>query len=516
VKPTVLIILDGWGQRLDQTHNAIRLAHSPHYDSWLQEYPVTELLTHGPAVGLTEGVMGNSEVGHTNIGAGRIVHQTLSRIAADIQNKAFFKNPELLTAIRTAKEKQSALHLMGLLSDAGVHSDQSHLEALLELAKQEGLSRVFVHPFMDGRDTSPRSGTTYLKRLQTYLERIEIGSIASICGRYYGMDRDQRWERTAMAYAALRGTGTPSGNDPMATLEAWYQHGDPQPGFGDEFMPPTTFIDRVTRAPIGTLQDDDVVIHVNFRPDRARQLTQALTDDTFTEFARENPPKLGHYTCMAPYGEAFDLPVAYTKEKLSKILPELIADQGIKQFRCAETEKFAHVTYFLNGGDEKVFPGEDRKLIPSNREIATYDLAPEMRAREVTTEVLAALASEQYGLFVINFANPDMVGHTGKEAAAVKAVETLDECLGKLVETVLDKAGVVLITADHGNCEEMVDSQGHPHTQHTLNPVPCLVIGSEIKDLKLKPGRLCDVAPTILQLMGLEQPKEMTGESLII
>ncbi len=516
MKPTVLIILDGWGERLEPQHNAIRQAKAPNYERWLQEYPATELLTHGPAVGLTAGVMGNSEVGHTNIGAGRIVFQILSRIANDLDSGAFQKNKVLLDAIKQAKAQNSRLHLLGLLSDAGVHSEQAHLEATIALAAQQGLKKIFIHAFMDGRDTNPRSGAAYLKRLQSHLDRVGVGQIASVCGRYYAMDRDQRWDRTQQAYDMLLGQrGVASAVTPNQVVAQWYQQADPQPGFGDEFIPPTYFIDSENQAAIGAIQTGDVVIHTNFRPDRARQLTAALSDQNFQEFDRHSLA-LNHYACMASYGEAFDLPVAYTKESLSNILPEIIANQGMKQFRCAETEKFAHVTYFFNGGDETIFSGEDRKLIPSNREIATYDLAPEMRAREVTTAVLAALDSEQYELFVINYANPDMVGHTGNEPAAITAVETLDECLEKVVNKVLAQNGTVLITADHGNCEEMLDAQGHPHTQHTLNPVPLLVIGKDTKNLKLKPGRLCDVAPTILKLMGLAQPDEMTGESLII
>ncbi len=510
MKPTLLIILDGWGERHETEHNSIRLAKTPRYNAFLNDYPNSNLLTHGRAVGLIDGVMGNSEVGHTNIGAGRIVLQTLSRIAQVIEDQSFFSNPTLLKAMQTSKEKGSSLHLMGLMSDAGVHSDMAHLEALLKLAQEQGLKEVKIHAFMDGRDTSPRSGAGYLTRLQTAIDKIGIGQIASISGRYYAMDRDKRWDRTEKAYRAIAyGDGELSKEDPATIMEDWYAVDDPHPGFGDEFIHPKVIGD------FAGIQEDDVVIHFNFRPDRARQLTEAITNPQFKEFDRGPLPKLANYTCLAPYSEGFDLPVAFSKEKLSRILGELIAEKGMKQFRCAETEKYAHVTYFFNGGEEKVFPGEDRKLIPSNREIATYDLAPEMRAREVTTEVLDRLNSDAFDFYVINFANPDMVGHTGKEPAAIKAVETLDECLGKIVDAALAKDGTVLITADHGNCEEMLDADGHPHTQHTLNPVPFLVIDKQLKDIKLKDGRLCDVAPTILELMEIEKPKEMTGESLI-
>ncbi len=517
MKPTLLIILDGWGERAEHEHNSIHLATTNHYDRFLHNYPHTTVLTHGTAVGLTEGVMGNSEVGHMNIGAGRIVMQTLSRISQAIDNGAFFENEALHTAMQACIEHNSTLHLMGLLSDAGVHSDISHLVALLRMAANNKISNVCIHPFMDGRDTNPRRGVEYLHRLQDTLNSLQIGRIATVSGRYYSMDRDKRWDRTERAYQALvLGKGARSENDAATIVNDWYHQSNPQPGFGDEFVPPTVLIDPATKQPIGLIEENDVVIHFNFRPDRARQLTQALSDPDFSEFERQSFPVLSNFTCMAPYSENFDLPIAFRKEKLARIMGEIIAEQGMAQFRCAETEKYAHVTYFFNGGVEQVFPGEERKLVPSNREIATYDLAPEMRAREVTAEVLNALNTNKFGFYVINFANPDMVGHTGKEPAAIQAVEALDDCLGQIVDQVLQQDGIVIITADHGNCEEMIDAHGHPHTQHTLNPVPCIIIGNSVKELKLKPGRLCDIAPTLLELMGIEQPPEMTGESLII
>jgi 2,3-bisphosphoglycerate-independent phosphoglycerate mutase len=330
------------------------------------------------------------------------------------------------------------------------------------------------------------------------------------------MDRDKRWDRTEKAYRAIvAGQGEQSQANPAAVIEAWYAQSDPQPGFGDEFLHPTVLLDPSGQA-IATVQENDVVIHFNFRPDRARQLTQALTEEDFTGFDRGPRPQLANYTCMASYGEQFSLPVAYEKEPLKMILGEVIADAGIKQFRCAETEKYAHVTYFFNGGEERVFPGEERRLIPSDRSVATYDLAPAMKAREVTEAVLEALATKQFGFFVINFANPDMVGHTGNEAAAIQAVEVLDDCLNRIISAVEAQDGQIIITADHGNCEEMVDAEGYPHTQHTLNPVPFLVIGKHLSALRLKPGRLCDVAPTVLELIGLPQPEKMTGTSLIV
>lgn len=516
MKPTVLLILDGWGVRDQTEHNGIKLAQLPNYQRFLEDYPWTTLLTHGEAVGLLPGVMGNSEVGHTNIGAGRIVHQLLTRITHAIEDGSFYKNEVLLNAMHTCKEQGKALHLMGLMSDAGVHSDHAHIEALINLAKQTGLKKVFVHAFMDGRDSNPKSGAGFLQHIERHMENIGVGQMATLMGRYYAMDRDQRWERIKRAYDAMvHGIGDHSSDDPAIVMQTWYDTVNPHPGFGDEFIAPIVFVADHSTEPIGKVQAGDVVIHCNFRPDRARQITRAFTDNNFTEFDRGAAPSLAQFVCMAPFSDEFQLPVAFSKEPIHKILPELISEQNIKQFRCAETEKYAHVTYFFNGGQEKPFPGEERKMIPSNREVETYDLAPEMRAREVTTEVRAALKQHKYGLFVVNFANPDMVGHTAKEPAVIKAVETLDDCMRQIAELVLEQEGHFIITADHGNCEELIDKDGLPHTQHTLNPVPLILIGNNVSDIKLREGRLCDIAPTLLQLMNIEQPKEMTGKSLI-
>jgi 2,3-bisphosphoglycerate-independent phosphoglycerate mutase len=516
MKPMLLVILDGWGVRDESEHNAVARAYLPNFNSYLKEYPHATLQGCGTDVGLMEGIMGNSEVGHTNIGAGRIVNQTIVDIFKSIEDESFFDNAALLTAISACEQYKSRLHLLGLLSDAGVHSHNQHLYALLKMAKKNNVKDVFVHCFLDGRDTAPDSAKGFIADLQKELRTIGLGTIASMQGRYYAMDRDQRWNRTQAGFQAIvHGEGNQTEQEPQEVLEDWYAVPKPQPGFGDEFLPPTVFLNPATQKPIATIQNNDAAIFFNFRPDRARQLTQMMTDPDFSEIGRGARPPLKDFVCMSAYQENFDLPVAFHRRPIKNILPEILSKKGLRQYRVAETEKYAHVTYFFNGGKDHVFPGEERTLIPSNRDVTTYDQAPEMSAPELTKEVCQALDRDAFDFYVINFANPDMVGHTGKRAAIEKALESVDAGLGRIAHTVLKKDGHMIITADHGNCEQMVDEQGRPHTQHTLNPVPFILIGNDVKNIRLKNGRLADIAPTILELMGIDKPVEMTGESLI-
>jgi 2,3-bisphosphoglycerate-independent phosphoglycerate mutase len=461
-------------------------------------------------VGLPDGVMGNSEVGHLNIGAGRVVHQDLMRIDSAIEDGSFFSNVEINRAIDKALENGSSLHLMGLVSDGGVHSQLTHLFALLDLAEKKGLDRVFVHVILDGRDTAPDSGKGYVSQLQSHLDRIGNGTIATICGRYYAMDRDTRWERTEIAYKLYtQGVGVPE-TDPVAAVAAAYEKGE-----SDEFVKPIT-LTASTEKPKARIEDGDSIIFFNYRADRARQITRAFTEKAFEGFDRLSLPQLGHYLCMTLYDENFSLPMAFPPVHLEKILGELVSGQGFHQLRIAETEKYAHVTYFFNGGEENPFDNEDRCLIPSPRDVSTYDQKPEMSALAVTEEVLKRIASDRYDLIVLNFANMDMVGHTGALQAAVKAVQTVDQCVGRITKAVLSKKGALLITADHGNAETMIKDNGNIHTAHTTNPVHFLLVNDELKKAKLKPGVLGDIAPTIVDLMGMEQPRQMTGQSLIL
>src|SRR5574341_46262 len=508
-KPVLLIVLDGWGISPNAEGNAIAAAHAPIYASLLKEYPYTTLQASGEAVGLPEGQMGNSEVGHLNLGAGRVVYQDITRITKSIREGDFFRNPALLSAMETVKQNDAALHLMGLLSDGGVHSHLNHIFALFDLAKAQGLTKVYFHAFLDGRDTPPSSALAYIAQLEGHLEKTGIGKIASVSGRFYAMDRDKRWERVHKAYEAMvLGEGIRKYSAAEAVRQS-YEHGKT-----DEFLLPAVLLEKNGR-PVGVIKEGDAVIFCNFRSDRAREITRALTDPDFQGFHRRVSPKLSTFVCLTTYDETLDLPVAFPPVKLTNILGHVLSKQGLRQFRIAETEKYAHVTFFFNGGEETPFPLEDRVLVPSPRDVATYDKKPEMSAREVTDELVKGILSKRYGFILVNYANPDMVGHTGVLEAAVKAVEVLDECRGRVLRAAQEAGFAVLITADHGNLEVMKDdSTGQPHTAHTTDPVPFILIGKQAK-LRDK-GVLADVAPTALELMGLEKPAEMTGESLII
>ncbi len=512
VNPFLLIIMDGWGWREESQGNAVRLAGTPHLDALKENYPFTLIRASGEAVGLPQGQMGNSEVGHLNIGAGRIVYQDLTRINLAIKDGSFFENEVLKEAFARARATNGKVHLLGLVSDGGVHSHLQHLFALLEFARREGLcERVYVHAFTDGRDTPPTSGIDYIKALVKKMQELSCGKVASVSGRYYAMDRDKRWERTALAYRALvlgEGLKAP---DPVEAVREAYARGET-----DEFIKPTVIC--VNDKPVATISDGDVVIFFNFRADRARQLTLALTKEDFQAFEREKWPKLAYFVCMTLYDETFNLPVAFPPLHLKNIWGEVVSKAKLHQLRIAETEKYAHVTYFFNGGEEEPFPLEDRKLIPSPREVPTYDLKPEMSAYEVTEEVVKRIKSGRYQFIVMNYANGDMVGHTGILEAAVKAVKVVDECVGRVIAVwrkYMDGAPAI-VTSDHGNCEQMVDPEtGEPFTAHTANPVPLYLIDDRFKGQRLKEGILGDIAPTGLYLMGLEIPTEMTGTVLL-
>jgi 2,3-bisphosphoglycerate-independent phosphoglycerate mutase len=483
----------------------VALANTPNLSGYLNEYPHTQILTSGMAVGLPDGQMGNSEVGHLNLGAGRVVYQELTRVTKSILDGDFFNNPVLLDCIAKVKAAGGRLHLSGLLSDGGVHSHNTHLYAFLELAKREGLKDVFVHCLLDGRDTPPQSGIDYLAQLETELARIGVGKIATVMGRYYAMDRDNRWERVEKAYNAIvcgEGEKRTSAKD---AIEQSYAA-----GVHDEFVVPVVVADNAT------LDDGDGFIFFNFRSDRAREITRALALDDFSGFERRKRAKLAGYVCLTEYDATFGLPVAFGATELTNILGGVLANAGLKQLRIAETEKYAHVTFFFNGGVETPFSGEDRALIPSPKEVATYDQKPEMSAFAVTDELLGRIDSGAYDVIILNFANCDMVGHTGIEAAAIKAVEAVDACAGRVVAKVREKGGAVLITADHGNAEQMQDDNGEPFTAHTTNPVRLILVDDSRKGTTLRDGgRLADIAPTMLKMLGIAQPAEMTGESLV-
>lgn len=506
-KPVMLMILDGFGIGPDGPGNAVRLARKPNFDDLMSKWPTTRLKASGLSVGLPEGQMGNSEVGHLNIGSGRIVYQELTRISKDIDDGGFYKNEALLGAVENAKRNNSSVHLMGLVSDGGVHSHNTHLYALLRLMKNEGLDKVFVHAILDGRDVPPAIGARHVAELEEEIKNIGVGSIATVSGRYYTMDRDKRWERTELAYEAIVSGRGLFADDPVKSVEDSYAAGKT-----DEFMLPTVILKDT--KPVATIEDGDSVIYFNFRPDRARQMTRAIMDKDFTGFERNKRVNV-HFVTMTEYDKTIEnVHVAYRNDGLENTLGEYIARKGMSQLRIAETEKYAHVTFFFNGGREIPFENEDRALIPSPK-VATYDLKPEMSAYEVKDEVLKRIESMKYDLIILNFANPDMVGHTGVIDAAVKAVETVDSCLGEIVKKILEYDGRVIITSDHGNAEMMIDTEnGGAFTAHTTNEVPLILVGE--KDIKLKDGILADLAPTILELLELDKPVEMTGESLII
>lgn len=504
-KNYMLIILDGWGLRDDRRANAILQANTPFMDDLLKRYAHTRLLCSGEAVGLPAGVMGNSEVGHMNIGAGRIVYQDLMRINAAIENGEFAQNPEFTRLMDRLAASGRNLHLLGLLSDGGVHSHIEHLKALVNLARGRGVPQTLVHAILDGRDTPPHSAADYIRQLQAHLESIGYGRIASLCGRFYAMDRDTRWQRVEAAYRLYTHGQGVSENDPLAAVQKAYARQET-----DEFVKP------IVIEPAALVQNGDGIICFNFRADRVREITRAFTETGFDRFDTGPRPELAGYVCMTRYDEDFDLPVAFGPVHLEKILGEQVSAAGLHQLRIAETEKYAHVTYFFNGGEEAPFPNEDRCLIPSPRDIPTYDYKPQMSAPLVTEEVLKRLQSGKYDLVVLNFANGDMVGHTGILKAAVKACETVDHCLSQIVDRVLSRGGSVIITADHGNAETMADAEGNPYTSHTLNPVPLILVDDARSNVRLREGILGDIAPTLLEIMGLDQPPQMTGESLIL
>ncbi|MBN2808746.1 MAG: 2,3-bisphosphoglycerate-independent phosphoglycerate mutase [Deltaproteobacteria bacterium] len=508
-QPVALIIMDGWGLAEAGPGNAVSQALTPVYSRLLKECPWTTLGASALDVGLPPGQMGNSEVGHTNIGAGRIVYQELTRISRALVDGSLADNGVLQKAFQAAAGKGKSLHLLGLLSDGGVHSHQDHLEALLQLAAERGLERVYVHAFLDGRDTPPASGLKYVRRLQAFLQKLGCGRIASLGGRFYGMDRDQRWDRVERCWRTLVLGEGERFSDAAQAVESSYAH-----QVFDEFVEPLLITAEGQELPL--IREGDALIFFNFRGDRAREITMALTADDFQGFARPYFPRLGVYVCMTEYDADFALPVLFPPEKLPDVLGEVIADNGLSQLRIAETEKYAHVTFFFNGGREEPFPGEERCLVPSPRDVKTYDLKPEMSAGLVTEELLKRLDKKVYDLIVLNFANCDMVGHTGNLPAVVKACETVDNCLGLLLERLKEKGIIALITADHGNAEALLDRDGQPITAHSTNPVPLIICGGDFSHRHLRPsGVLADIAPTVLQIMGLAQPPAMTGSSLL-
>jgi 2,3-bisphosphoglycerate-independent phosphoglycerate mutase len=506
--PLALIIIDGWGYSASREGNAIAIASTPFYDELAEKYPQTLLEAHGARVGLPAGVMGNSEVGHLNIGSGRVIRMDVSLVDHEIETGEFYRNKVLLAAVESAKSRGKALHLMGLASDGQVHSSLTHLYALLKIAKDHGLDQVYVHCFLDGRDTPPSSGAQYIAGLQRKMEEIGCGEIATVVGRYYAMDRDKRWERTQRAFDLLTKAIGDRALDPVAAINESYAG-----GVTDEFVEPIAIV-RKDGAPVATIKDDDSVIFFNFRPDRARQLTRALAIPDFNEFDVSDRPRV-HFVCFTMYDNTFNLPVAFPPRHHRNVLAEAWGNLRVRNYRLAETEKYAHVTYFFNGGVEQEYPCEQRLLVPSPK-IATYDLQPEMSAFKVTDKVLRGIDEGETDVFVINFANPDMVGHTGKLGKTIEACQYVDTCLGQITKRMGKAKGITLITADHGNAEQMIDPvTGSPHTAHTTNPVPFHLIDEESIGVKLRSGgALEDVAPTLLGLLGLEQPQEMTGRDL--
>lgn len=503
-KRVILIIMDGWGLGKVASSDAIQHAKTPFVSSLYSKYPNTTLITCGEAVGLPDGQMGNSEVGHLNLGAGRIVYQELQRINVAVRDGSFAKNETLLNSIRFAKANNKPLHLLGLVSDGGVHSHINHIKAIIDICKKEGLNDVFIHAFTDGRDTDPKSGLGFIKDLQQYLNN-SVGKIATVCGRYFAMDRDKRWERVKLAYDALvKGEGEKA-TDAIAAVENAYKN-----NITDEFIKPTVIIDEA-QQPLGSIKDGDVAICFNFRTDRCREITQVLTQADFPEFGMQ---KLSlHYTTMTQYDQTFkNVHIVFENDDLKNTLGEIIEQQHLKQIRIAETEKYPHVTFFFSGGREVPFEGEKRIMIPSPK-VATYDLQPEMSAYQVTEAIVAEIKNKSADFICLNFANADMVGHTGVWEAAIKAVETVDTCVDKVVTAGLENGYTTFLTADHGNSDYLINEDGSPNTAHTLNPVPFFIIDKGWKG-KIKPGKLGDLAPTILTMMQLPVPKEMTGDIL--
>ncbi|MBO8158986.1 2,3-bisphosphoglycerate-independent phosphoglycerate mutase [Thermosyntropha sp.] len=508
-KPFLLMILDGWGCRTDKEANAVYLADPVNFYALWDKYPHTLLRCSGKDVGLPHGQMGNSEVGHLNMGAGRVVYQEITRISNAIEDESFFSNSEFLKAIEYVKANDGKLHLMGLLSDGGVHSHIEHLFALLRLAKMHGLNKVYIHAFLDGRDVGPKTAGKYIDKLEKKMQAMGVGQIATIGGRFYGMDRDKRWERVEKAYNAMvLGEGVKAPNA-YAALQNSYEN-----RVTDEFMEPAVIIGE-SGKPVGLVDNGDSIIFFNFRADRARQITRAFTDEDFTGFERVKKPEV-YFVCMTQYDITINAPVAFPPQDLRNTLGEVLSKEGLKQLRIAETEKYAHVTFFFNGGVEEPNLGEDRILIPSPK-VATYNLKPEMSAYEVTDRVLKEIDKDAYDVIILNYANPDMVGHTGVLEAAIKAVQVVDECLGRVVEKVKEKGGTVIITADHGNCEMMVCPEtGQPFTAHTCEKVPFILVDDDYIGYNLREeGALKDIAPTMLELLGIKKPEEMTGTSLL-
>lgn len=500
-----LIILDGYGCAPPGPNNAITLANTPFLDRLFDDYPDTTLKASGEAVGLPPGQMGNSEVGHLNLGAGRVVFQDLTRINLAIADGSFFENTELIKAFQHARELGSSVHLLGLLSDGGVHSDISHIKALIEMGQQQRCDRLFLHMFLDGRDVPPKSGRDYIREITSFTATAGLGDVATVSGRYYAMDRDNRWDRIKKAYDALVYGDGPVNPDPLEAISESYAA-----GISDEFVNPVI----TSGQPESRLHPEDSVIFFNFRPDRARQLTRSLIFAEFDEFDRGPQPPFPYFVCFTEYDANFAAPIAFPPEELDNVLAQVLADAGKKQLHIAETEKYAHVTFFFNGGVEKQFPGEVRKLIPSPQDVPTYDRKPQMSAREVTDELLKQLDKDEFDFIVVNFANCDMVGHTGVIEAAVRAVEVVDESVRKVITRVQELGGVALLTADHGNAERMMDRSGGPDTAHTSSPVPFVITDKSFRTRD--DGALCDVAVTVLQLLSLEKPPEMTGRSLLL
>lgn len=509
-KTTVLMILDGYGLNDRKDHNAVAEANTPVMDKLMKEYPFVKGNASGMAVGLPEGQMGNSEVGHLNMGAGRIVYQELTRITKEIQDGTFFENPALVKAMENCKANDSALHIYGLVSDGGVHSHITHLYGVLEMAKKFDLKKVYVHCFLDGRDTPPASGKGYVEQLEEEMKKLSVGKVASVCGRYYAMDRDNNYDRVELAYKALtKGEGL-TAESATTGIQASYDRDET-----DEFVKPTVVVED--GKPVATIQDKDSIVFINFRPDRAREITHAFCDDDFKGFERGKRLDVT-YVCFSDYDPTIpNKDVAFHKIAVTNTFGEWLAANNMTQARIAETEKYAHVTFFFNGGVEEPNKGEDRILVNSPKDVATYDLKPEMSAYEVCDKLCAAIKSEKYDVIIINFANPDMVGHTGVEAAAIKAVETVDECVGKAVDALLSVNGTMFICADHGNCEQLVDYEtGAPFTAHTTNPVPFILVNYDPAYTLKEGGCLADIVPTLIETMGMTKPAEMTGKSLLI